>query len=84
MIKWAMVKIQEEFRQRGWLDPKNGIWDACTQGQVHDEIFVECKEEIAEEVSQIVQHWMEESGRHFKIKVPMKSDPDIVDNLAKG
>jgi len=83
LIKVAMVDCQNAFRKKGWLDPENGIWDACIQGQVHDEIFVECKEEIAEEVKEILTYCMENAGRKYKIKVPMTADAEIVDNLAK-
>jgi DNA polymerase I-like protein with 3'-5' exonuclease and polymerase domains len=83
LIKWAMVQIQEEFRKRGWLGPENGIWDAYIIGQVHDEIFCECKEELAEEVKQIVKNKMEEAGIKFNIKVPMTADAHIVNNLSE-
>jgi len=83
LIKVAMVDCQNAFRKNGWLDPENGIWDACIQGQVHDEIFVECKEEIAEQVKAILSYCLENAGRKYKIKVPMIADAEIVDNLAK-
>jgi DNA polymerase-1 len=84
LIKLAMVDCQNTFRKNGWLDPENGIWDACIQGQVHDEIFVECKEELAEEVCKIITYAMENAGRKYNIKVPMNADAEIVDSLAKG
>lgn len=84
LIKIAMVECQNIFRAKGWLDPENGIWDACIQGQVHDEVFIECKEELAEEVAEIVTYAMENAGRKYKIKVPMKADAEIVDSLAKA
>jgi len=84
LIKVAMVDTWREFRRRGWLDPENGIWDAVIQGQVHDEIFIECKEEIAEEVADIVNDCMVNAGVKFKISVPMLADAEIVDSLAKA
>lgn len=83
MIKIAMVDTQNTFYKNDWLDPENDIWDACIQGQVHDEIFVECKEEIAEDVSKVISYHMENAGRKFKIKVPMTAEAEIVDSLAK-
>ena len=83
LIKIAMVETQNTFRKNGWLNPEKGIWDACIQGQVHDEIFVECKEELAEEVAKIISYHMENAGRKYKIRVPMTAEAEIVDNLAK-
>lgn len=83
LVKYAMVQIQNEFKRRGWLDPEKGIWRATLSGQVHDEVFAEVDEEIAEEAAKIIQFHMEDSGRVFKISVPMTSDALVVDSLAK-
>lgn len=84
LIKVAMIEIQNIFKANGWLDPEKGIWDATISGQVHDELFIECKEELAEKVSKIVTYCMENAGRKYNIRVPMLADSKIVDNLAKG
>ena len=84
MIKVAMVDIWNELRFKGWLNPEKGIWDAVIQGQVHDEIFVECRTELAEEVASIVKGCMENVGVKYNIIVPMNADAEIVDTLAKG
>jgi len=83
LIKVAMVSLQNAFRKNGWLDPEHDIWDACIQGQVHDEIFIECREELADEVAAIAKKCMENAGRKYKICVPMIAEPEIVDCLAK-
>ena len=83
LIKMGMVDCQNAFRKNGWLNPEKGIWRACIQGQVHDEIFVECEEEIAEDVAQIITYAMENAGRKYNIKVPMCAEAEIVDSLAK-
>lgn len=83
MIKVAMVEIQRIFKEKGWLDPEVGIWDAYIQGQVHDELMVECKKELAEEVKKIVVREMEAAGELYKIKVPMTADAKIVEHLEK-
>jgi DNA polymerase I-like protein with 3'-5' exonuclease and polymerase domains len=83
MIKVAMVEIQRIFKEKGWLDPENNIWDAYIQGQVHDELMVECKKELAEEVKVIVVREMEAAGVFYKIKVPMTADAKIVEHLEK-
>jgi len=84
LIKVAMVDMQEEFKKRGWLNPSLGIWDVYLQGQVHDEVFIECKEEYVEEASRIVEYCMVNAGVKYKIKVPMISDVMAVDHLGKG
>jgi len=83
LIKVAMVDCQNVFRKNGWLNPENNVWDACIQGQIHDEIFVECREDIAEDVSEIITYAMVNSGKKYNIRVPMNADADIVDSLAK-
>lgn len=83
LIKVAMIDCTNIFREKGWLDPENGIWLAVIVGQVHDELLIECKEHLAEEVSKIVTYCMENAGRKFKIKVPMLADASIVSSLAK-
>jgi DNA polymerase-1 len=83
LIKVAMVLIQAEFKERGWLDPENGVWDAYLHGQVHDEVFAECKEELAEEVAEIITKHMVQAGITYGISVPMNTDAEIVDSLAK-
>jgi len=83
LIKVAMVDTQNVFRKNKWLDPEQNIWHACIQGQVHDEIFVECREDIAEDVSEIITYAMVNAGKKYNIRVPMNADADIVDSLAK-
>lgn len=83
LIKVAMVEIQNIFKKKGWLDPENNIWDAYICGQVHDEIIIECKEELVEECAKIASTCMENAGKKFKIKVPMIADAKIADHLGK-
>jgi len=83
LIKVAMVAIERIFVEKGWMDPENDVWDAYIQGQVHDELMVECKREIAEEVKVIVIREMEAVGVVYKIKVPMTADAAIVEHLEK-
>jgi len=83
LIKEGMVKIQATFKDRGWLDVEKNIWDACIAGQVHDELMIECKKELADEVKKIAVKEMEAAGEYYKIKVPMIADAKIVENLDK-
>jgi DNA polymerase I-like protein with 3'-5' exonuclease and polymerase domains len=84
MIKVAMVKINTIFVDKGWLDPEKNVWEAYIQGQVHDELMVECKKDIAEEVKTIVVREMEAAGVLYNIKVPMTADAAIVEHLEKN
>lgn len=84
LIKEAMVEINRVFYEKGWLDSSRNIWDAVISGQVHDELMVECKKEIAEEVKEVVVRELEAVGKLYKIRVPMTADAKIVDNLDKG
>jgi DNA polymerase I-like protein with 3'-5' exonuclease and polymerase domains len=84
LIKVAMVECQNVFKKNMWLNPEEGIWDACIQGQVHDEIFVECKESFADKVAEILQYSMVNTGKKYNIAVPMLADTEIVDSLAKS
>lgn len=84
LIKVAMIDIQNIFKQKGWLDPERNIWDAFIQGQVHDELFVECREDLANEVANIVSVCMVNAGKKYKISVPMIAEAHIVPHLDKG
>lgn len=83
LIKFAMIRVQNIFKERGWLNPEMNIWDATISGQVHDELFVEAKEEIAEEVLSILKQELEYAGIYFGITVPMTADGKIVNNLGE-
>lgn len=83
LIKVAMVDCQNIFKANGWLNPEQNIWEAYLQGQIHDEILAECKEELAEKVSEILKSCMENTGKKFGIKVPMLAEVKIVDHLGK-
>jgi len=83
LIKIAMVDCQNIFRANGWLDPEHGVWDAYILGQIHDELLVECREDLAEKVAQITSYCMENAGRKYKICVPMTAEAKIVNHLDK-
>lgn len=68
IVKMAMVKISEEY--------KNNPEVKMTL-QIHDEIILEAKEEIAEEVSRKIKEIMENA---FKLKVPLIVDVKAGDN----
>lgn len=63
--------IKAEFRKRGWSRD-----DAHLAMQVHDELIVCCREDIAEEVLEIMQHYMAKPP-HWASDLPLGSDGDI-------
>ena len=67
IIKMAMVKLNEKLKN----------WDAKIVLQVHDELLIEAKEEIASEVSQIVKDTMENI---VNFSIPLKTHTKIAGN----
>lgn len=63
--------IKSEFRKRGWSRD-----DAHPAMQVHDELIVCCREDIAEEVLEIMQYYMAKPP-HWAPDLPLGSDGDI-------
>jgi DNA polymerase-1 len=63
IIKLAMISLQEELLKRYPLE------DARITLQVHDELVLECKEDIAEEVAELAKQKMIEV---VKLKVPVE------------
>jgi DNA polymerase-1 len=68
IVKLAMIKIYEEYKNNP---------DVCMILQIHDEIILEVKENVAEEVSKRVKELMEGV---FKLKVPLIADVSTGDN----
>lgn len=66
-----MLEIRSQFAKRGW-----GRDDAHLCMQVHDEVICCCKEEIAEEVFEIMQHCMAKAPK-WAVGLPLGSDGDI-------
>lgn len=71
VLTTQMGWIKTEFRKRGWSRD-----DAHLAMQVHDELIVCCKEDIAEEVLEIMQHYMAKPP-HWASDLPLGSDGDI-------
>jgi len=68
IVKLAMIRIHEEYKDNP---------DVHMVLQVHDEIILEAKEEIAEAVAKKVKEIMENA---YRIKVPLVVDVKIGDN----
>jgi DNA polymerase-1 len=73
IINRAMIEIAKEFKKRK-LDARIAL-------MVHDQVVCIAKEEIAEEVKQIMQDKMENTT---KLTVPLVAVPEIADNLAES
>lgn len=71
VLTTQMSWIKAEFRKRGWSRE-----DAHLAMQVHDELIVCCREDIAEEVLEIMQHYMAKPP-HWAADLPLGSDGDI-------
>lgn len=71
VLTTQMGWVKAEFRKRGWSRD-----DAHLAMQVHDELIVCCREDIAEEVLEIMQHYMAKPP-HWASDLPLGSDGDI-------
>ena len=71
VLTTQMGWIKTEFRKRGWSRD-----DAHLAMQVHDELIVCCREDIAEEVLEIMQYYMAKPP-HWAADLPLGSDGDI-------
>ncbi|MBF1489875.1 MAG: hypothetical protein HXN77_05160 [Prevotella pallens] len=71
VLTTQMGWIKAEFRKRGWSRD-----DAHLAMQVHDELIVCCREDIAEEVLELMQHYMAKPP-HWAADLPLGSDGDI-------
>jgi DNA polymerase I-like protein with 3'-5' exonuclease and polymerase domains len=71
MTKLALVYIREEFKKRGL--------DAMLVNTVHDEIVVECAEEIAEEIAKLVHDCMVKAGTYYLTTVPVEVECGVAD-----
>jgi DNA-directed DNA polymerase len=71
VLTTQMGWIKAEFRKRGWSRD-----DAHLAMQVHDELIVCCREDIAKEVLEIMQHYMAKPP-HWASDLPLGSDGDI-------
>ncbi len=75
VLKLAMVWIREEFIKKNL--------DAHILLQIHDELVVECREDITEQVAEIIQRHMEHPFNQ-ELEVPLEVKPIICDNWSEG
>lgn len=73
MTKLALINLRSALRG----------WDARTVNTVHDEIVVEAREDVAEEVKHIVEKAMIGAGEALLKEVPIMADASIADYWSK-
>lgn len=84
VMKKALVLMEAEFRERGWVimwDPHSG--DLAFVANIHDEVQIEAKEEIAEEVSTIAAEAIRRAGEHFGFRCELAGNAAIGRNWAE-
>ena len=62
-----------------WLQEENLMFDVKIVNIVHDELLVECREEIAEMISEKVQYFLEKAASFFCKRVPLSASPQVAD-----
>lgn len=73
ITKLACVKIFD------YLQNNNLLFNVLFSNVVHDEVMLECSEELATEIAKVTGKCMEEAGAVWCKRVPLKADPCIVD-----
>ncbi|MDQ5824550.1 MAG: DNA polymerase, partial [Chloroflexota bacterium] len=73
MTKLALVYLRNALRD----------WDARTVNTVHDEIVVEARADIAEEVQHIVEDCMVRAAHYILKVVPMVAEASVADYWSK-
>lgn len=71
MTKLAHIYIDDALENRGWTTKAH----VCAL--IHDEIVTDCKDEIKEELSEIIRDSMIKAGNIFCKSIPMKIQPEI-------
>jgi len=74
VVNRSALAINREFKKRGW--------DGQVIAQIHDQLIVKVKEELAEEAAQVVKHIMETTTE--LPGVTLKAPPEIAKNFRDG
>ncbi|RDV81693.1 DNA polymerase [Ammonifex thiophilus] len=67
LLKLSMVRLYRELLRRGWED----VWMTAT---VHDELHLECPENLAEGAKELLVSCMEGAGRELFPEVPVVAE----------
>jgi DNA polymerase I-like protein with 3'-5' exonuclease and polymerase domains len=71
MTKMSMIMLYDWIKSKEWFDKVKIVLS------LHDEIVIEAKDEVAEEVESKLVEFMLKSGTYFCSKVPMKVEGGI-------
>lgn len=74
VVNRAALAINREFRKRGW--------EGQVIAQIHDQLIIKVKEELAHEAAQVVKHIMETTTE--LPGVTLKAPPEIAKNFRDG
>lgn len=76
MTKTALVLIRRNLISLGYI-PYDREAQVKLVSVVHDECSIECKEELSEQVADLMKKNMEEAGSYYVKSMVMKADPVI-------
>lgn len=74
VVNRSALHINREFKKRGW--------DGLVIAQIHDQLIVKIREDLAEEAALVVQHIMETTTE--LPGVTLKAPPEIAKNFKEG
>jgi len=78
VMKKATVLSNRYFREQGWTEKE------CAQvAHIHDEVQVQCLDNIAEEVGEILLKSFVEAGQFFNLRCPLDGDFNVGNNWAE-
>ena len=87
VMKKALVLFDQAARERGWkaagaVDTPPGEEDFGYCANVHDEVQIEARPEIAEEVGQLFASCIVRAGQLLGVKCPLAGSSDVGDSWA--
>jgi DNA polymerase I-like protein with 3'-5' exonuclease and polymerase domains len=74
VVNRAALAINREFKKRGW--------DGQVVAQIHDQLVMLVREDLAEEAAKVVKHLMETTTQPSGIT--LKAPPELAHNLRDG
>jgi DNA polymerase-1 len=60
-----------------WLKENDLLFKVKIVNVVHDELIVECSEELGEMIKEKVKYFLELAGKYFCKRVPLFAEPQI-------
>lgn len=77
-MKKATTLAHDKFREAGW-----GRDDVAQVAHIHDELQVQVREDLAEQVGELIVESFREAGRFFNLRCPLDGDFKIGNNWAE-